>query len=278
MASEFELETSHPPLPLHEPAVLPVHAGKRYFLTGGARGLGAAVARLLTAQGARVFVTDILEEEAAATAASLGASELHARIDVGDPASIRAAVSTARERLGGFDGAVNIAGIVIHPDPLDIPWETWERQFEVNVFGTYQVVREVTAVMIAEGSRGAIVNTASEAGKQGHVDSLAYSGSKAAVISMTRLLAEALAPHDINVNCVCPGGMPTEMLREVAVNYARIRHEDDPGSIFDRMTNKQLKRHTEVSEVAQVFSFLLSDAAMVVRGQAINADAGGTPY
>ena len=76
--------------------------------------------------------------------------------------------------------------------------------------------------MIDSGARGAIVSVASEAGKKGHIESLAYSASKAALINMTRVLSAALAPHDINVNCVCPGGVATDMLREVAVAYGKL--------------------------------------------------------
>ena len=76
--------------------------------------------------------------------------------------------------------------------------------------------------MIGSGARGAIVSVASEAGKKGHIESLAYSASKAALINMTRVLSAALAPHDINVNCVCPGGVATDMLREVAFAYGKL--------------------------------------------------------
>ena len=113
------------PHPLHLPPVLPSHAGKRYLVTGAARGLGKAVAALLTAQGASVWGVDILEAELALTAEELGLAG-SGRIDVGDEQSIAAAIATARTGLGGFDGVVNIAGIVIHADPpgsLEAYWQ-----------------------------------------------------------------------------------------------------------------------------------------------------------
>lgn len=262
---------------LRLPPVLPSHEGKRYLVTGAARGLGKAVAELLTAQGAIVWAVDILDDELARTAAELGLGDRHGRIDVGDEESIAAAVAAARAGLGGFDGLVNVAGIVLHADPLEVSWADWRRLTDVNVVGSYELSRLVAKAMIEDGVHGAIVNTASEAGKVGHIDSLAYSASKAAVISMTRMLSEALAEHDINVNCVCPGGLPTAMLREVADAYSEIVGEDAE-SIFGKMVATQLGRHTSLEEVAGVYSFLLSDAAYVVRGQAVNADAGGTPY
>ena len=127
------------------------------------------------------------------------------------------------------------------------------------------------------GTRGAIVSIASEAGKKGHKESLAYSASKAGLISMTRILSEALADKDINVNCICPGGVATPMLREVSVAYSGVTSEP-AAAIFDKMISQQLVRHLQPVEVARVVSFLLSDDAMLVRGQAVNADAGETPY
>jgi len=274
--SKFNTIEQPEPHPLHLPPVLPSHAGKRYLVTGAARGLGKAVAALLTAQGASVWGVDILEAELALTADEFGLAG-SGRIDVGDEQSIAAAVTTARTGLGGFDGVVNIAGIVIHADPLEISWSDWRRLVDINLLGTYEVSRLVAKAMIEDGVRGAIVNTASEAGKVGHADSLAYSATKAAVISQTRVLSESLAQHDINVNCVCPGGLPTAMLREVADAYSEIVGEDAE-AIFGKMVATQLGRHTSLEEVASVYSFLLSDAAYVIRGQAVNADAGGTPY
>ena len=153
----------------------------------------------------------------------------------------------------------------------------WEKIFRVNLFGAYEVSRLVARSMIASGARGAIVSVASEAGKKGHMESLAYSASKAALINMTRVLSAVLAPHDINVNCVCPGGVATDMLREVSVAYARLVAAP-PDEVFSQLISSQLQRHIEPIEVARTISFLLSDAAVIIRGQAVSADGGDTPY
>ncbi|MBV9288117.1 MAG: SDR family oxidoreductase, partial [Hyphomicrobiales bacterium] len=113
--------------------------------------------------------------------------------------------------------------------------------------------------------------------KKGHIESLAYSASKAALINMTRMLSAALAPHDINVNCVCPGGVETDMLREVAAVYAGLVGAP-ADEVFPQLVSAQLRRHIEPVEVARVISFLLSDDAVIIRGQAVNADGGDTPY
>ena len=199
------------------------------------------------------------------------------RLDLADPASIAAAVKAAEGRLGRIDGLVNCAAIVIHADPLEASWADWEKIFRVNLFGAYEASRLVAKSMIAAGVRGAIVNVASEAGKKGHIDSLAYSASKAALINMTRTLSATLAPHDINVNCICPGGVATDMLREVAVAYGKLV-DAAPDDIFPQLVSSQLVRHIEPDEVARAISFLLSDDAIIVRGQALNADGGDTPY
>ena len=172
---------------------------------------------------------------------------------------------------------MNCAAIVLHADPLAIPRSEWRKQFEVNLFGAYEVSRLVARRMIEGGVKGAIVSIASEAGKKGHKESLAYSASKAGLISMTRMLSETLAPYDINVNCVCPGGVATPMLREVSAAYSAVTSEPAP-AIFDKMVSQQLVRHLQPMEVARVTSFLLGDDAMLIRGQAVNADAGETPY
>ena len=120
--------------------------------------------------------------------------------------------------------------------------------------------------MIDSGARGAIVSVASEAGKKGHIEFLAYSASKAALINMTRVLSVTLAPHDINVNCVCPGGVATDMLREVAVAYGKLAGQAAE-DVFPQLVSSQLVRHIEPVEVARTISFLLSDDAIIIRGK-----------
>jgi NAD(P)-dependent dehydrogenase (short-subunit alcohol dehydrogenase family) len=198
-------------------------------------------------------------------------------MDIADPTSIAGAVAASEAKLGPLDGLVNCAAIVIHADPLATAWPDWERLFRINLFGAYEASRLVALSMIASGARGAIVSVASEAGKKGHMESLAYSASKAALINMTRVLSTALAPHDINVNCVCPGGVASDMLREVAVAYGRLAGEA-PDEVFPQLVSSQLLRHIEPVEVARVISFLLSDDAVIIRGQAVSTDGGDTPY
>lgn len=275
---EFSTRPPHAPLAIRLKRPTKIHEGKGFIVTGGAGGVGRATAELLLAEGARVVLADVRCDalnEAVKAIADVNA--IAVTLDAANPASIASAVSAAEERLGRLDGLVNCAAIVIHSDPLEASWSDWEKIFSVNVFGAYEASRLVARSMIVAGVRGAIVNVASEAGKKGHKESLAYSASKAALISVTRMLSASLAPHDINVNCVCPGGVATDMLREVAVAYSKLAAAA-PDEIFGKLVSSQLLRHIDPVEVARTISFLLSDDAMIIRGQAIRADGGDTPY
>jgi NAD(P)-dependent dehydrogenase (short-subunit alcohol dehydrogenase family) len=212
-----------------------------------------------------------------AAAAAIGGDAFAVRMDLAEPVSIAAAIEDTESRLGPLDGLVNCAAIVIHAEPLETVWTDWERIFRINLFGAYEASRLVARSMISSGARGAIVSVASEAGKKGHFESLAYSASKAALINMTRVLSAALAPHDINVNCVCPGGVASDMLHEVAVAYGKLTGQA-PEEVYPQLVSSHLNRHIEPVEVARTISFLLSDEAIIIRGQAVSADGGDTPY
>ena len=275
---DFSTRPPHAPLPVRARRAGPVHAGKGFIVTGAAGGVGRATAELLLAEGAHVALADVRQAALDRTVAAIGDPKAFAIVlDAARPASIASAIAAAEAGLGRIDGLVNCAAIVIHADPLEIAWSDWEKIFSVNLFGAYEAARLAAKSMIANGVRGAIVNVASEAGKKGHKESLAYSASKAGLISVTRVLSAALAAHDINVNCVCPGGVATDMLREVAIAYGKLV-DSPPDDVFGKLVSSQLLRHIDPSEVARTISFLLSDAALIIRGQAISADGGDTPY
>ncbi len=229
---QFSTCPPHRPLPVRDPVRSKRHHGRVILVTGAAGGVGRATAELLAAEGARVALADIRSDALAAAVAAIGSEDAFAvPLDLADPFSIARAVAAAGARLGRIDGLVNCAAIVVHADPLETAWADWERIFRVNLFGAYEASRLVAKSMIASGARGAIVSYASEAGKKGHMESFAYSASKAALINMTRVLSAALAPHDINVNCVCPGGVATDMLRDAAVAYGKLV-DAPPGEVF----------------------------------------------
>ena len=125
--------------------------------------------------------------------------------------------------------------------------------------------------------KGAIVNIASNAGKVGYRNMAGYNASKAAVISLTRSLSMEWVDKGINVNAVCPGGVATDMLKNVA-DFLGPRLGQDSGELLKTMVPQQLGRHIQPVEVGRVVAFLLSDAAEIIRGQSINVDGGDTPY
>jgi NAD(P)-dependent dehydrogenase (short-subunit alcohol dehydrogenase family) len=252
--------------------------GRRYVVTGAAGGIGTAIVSVLLEQGARVALFD-LDPDATAAAARLadpgGARTLAVAVDVTDPGSVTAGVTRAAEHFGGLDGLVNNAGSVV----LDAAWDAepadWRRQLEVNVTGSFLCAREVGRHLRGRG--GAIVNVASNCGKVGYKNMAAYNAAKAAVISLTRSLSMEWAGDNINVNAVCPGGVDTPMLAGVA-EWLSPRLGIDAAELLAGMGPVQLARKVAPVEVARVIAFLLSDDALIIRGQAINVDGGDTPY
>jgi NAD(P)-dependent dehydrogenase (short-subunit alcohol dehydrogenase family) len=187
-------------------------AGRTFLVTGGGSGLGAATAQLLVGEGANVVVADL-------QAGNIGH---FVETDVLDEASVRRAVDTAIEEFGGLHGAVNCAGIggaglVVGKDGEPFPLEAFRRVVEVNLVGTFNVIRLAAAAMVAnepaaDGERGVIVNTASNAAYDGQIGQAAYAASKGGVVSLTLPIARELGRHGIRVMTIAPGPADTPML------------------------------------------------------------------
>ncbi|MEU1185008.1 SDR family NAD(P)-dependent oxidoreductase [Streptomyces sp. NPDC005820] len=277
---EFRRDRSVEPITVSRNPAFPVHAGKSFVVTGAAGGVGRALSELLIAEGARVVLADIDKAEVDQLATALGGDEagVHAvELNLLDQDSIGAAVASCLSHLGRIDGLANVAGVVKMAPALSHTRELWDLQFGVNVFGTFELTKEIAQHMADGGHGGAIVNVASEAGKVGHPNMLAYNASKAAVINITRVLAVELAPHHINVNCVAPGGVDTPMLHDVADKFGEMA-DASSSDIFTYMANEQLGRHIAPVEVAVAISFLLGNRVQAIRGVTLNVDGGVTPY
>jgi len=187
-------------------------AGRTFLVTGGGSGLGAATARLLAAADANVVVADL----------QAGETGLFVETDVLDEASVQRAVERARHEFGALHGAVNCAGIggaglVVGKDGEPFPLEAFRRVVEVNLVGTFNVIRLAAAAMAgndpnAEGERGVIVNTASNAAYDGQIGQAAYAASKGGVVSLTLPIARELGRHGIRVMTIAPGPSDTPML------------------------------------------------------------------
>ncbi|MCS6806133.1 MAG: SDR family oxidoreductase [Blastocatellia bacterium] len=254
--------------------------GKVVLVTGAGQGIGRGIAQAVAEAGADLSLVDVRlasVQETAALVQQTGRRALPLLADVTDGESCRQAIAKTVEFFGQLDGLVNNAGIIKMDSALDITAHDWHRQFDVNVHGLFSCCQLAARQMIAQGTGGAIVNVASNAGKVGYPNMAAYNATKAAVISITRSLANEWAQYRINVNAVCPGGVDTPMLFEVAT-WLTNRFGGDPHELVKTMKPHQMDRHVQPIEVGRVVAFLLSEHATVIRGQAINCDGGDTPY
>jgi 2-dehydro-3-deoxy-L-rhamnonate dehydrogenase (NAD+) len=190
-------------------------------VTGGAQGIGRAIAERLLTAGAAVCLWDRAPEALTSTAydlRTLGTVEA-VTVDVTDPAAVSAAVQATRERFGGIDILVNNAGIAGPNHPLwEYPLEDWREVVEVNLLGTFYCCRAVVPVML-QGGYGRIINIASIAGKEGNPQASAYSASKAGVIGLTKSLGKELAHHGILVNCVTPAAVETDLFQQMTPEH-----------------------------------------------------------
>jgi NAD(P)-dependent dehydrogenase (short-subunit alcohol dehydrogenase family) len=194
---------------------------KVFLVTGAGSGLGAAVARLLAGEAARVVIADVNETAGAAVAAELDDNAIFVRTDVTDATAAEAAVNRAIDRFGHLHGLINCAGIAPGEKVLgrDGPHrlETFSRAVTINMIGTFNMIRLSTEAMArnapdAEGERGVIVNTASVAAFDGQIGQAAYAASKGGVAAMTLPIARELARHGIRVVSIAPGIFETPMM------------------------------------------------------------------
>jgi acetoin reductase-like protein len=194
------------------------------FVTGGARGIGAAIVDRYVAEGARVAVADLNSGEAKETAARHGEKALAVALDVTNTASIEAAVETVVARWGGIDILVNNAGIFDMGPIVEVTEQSYEEVFAVNVKGLFFTLQAVAKRMIARGQGGKIINMASQAGRRGEALVAIYCASKAAVISLTQSAGLDLIRHRINVNGIAPGVVDTPMWDHVDSLFAKYEH------------------------------------------------------
>ncbi|MGD9703103.1 MAG: SDR family NAD(P)-dependent oxidoreductase [Acidimicrobiia bacterium] len=236
--------------------------GRRAIVTGGARGIGAAIATTFIREGASLALIDVLADEVAATAASIGASPYV--VDLRDADATRTTMDAAIADLGGIDVLVNNAGMLRFTSFLDISADEWDEMFVVNVRSMLVTSQVAARSMIAAASGGKIVNMASMGGKVGSPNQSHYAASKAAVISLTRVAAMELGEHGITVNCICPGYVLTEMGAGTRT----------PEKVAEWSAKSPLGRLAQPQDVANAALFLASSDGDYLTGDALNVCGG----
>ncbi|MCC8190122.1 MAG: 3-oxoacyl-[acyl-carrier-protein] reductase [Planctomycetes bacterium] len=240
--------------------------GKNAVVTGGARGIGEAIARLMARMGANIIIWDVLEDQAKATAEALagefGVKTAGLAVDVTKGESVDAAVETAVAAFGSIDILVNNAGITRDGLIIRMKEEDWDQVLAINLKGVWQCTKSVGRVMLKARS-GAIVNIASVVGVMGNAGQANYSASKAGVIGLTKTSAKEFASRGVRVNAVAPGYIRTAMT--------------------DKLTEEQRSRMQALiplgelgtpEDVADAVGFLASSAARYITGQTINVCGG----
>src|SRR5258706_8003953 len=239
--------------------------GRNGVVTGGASGLGFAIAARLVASGAKVVIWDLNGEAAHAAGQNLGGSSIAA--DVSEMASVGSALQKTLAIVPAIDIFVNNAGISGPNAKLsEYPVDDWKRIFAVNVEGTFYCCRAVVPLM-RERNYGRIVNIASVAGKDGNPNASAYSASKAAVIALTKSLGKELAETSVRVNCVTPAAVRTPLFAQMTQAH------------IDYMLSKiPLGRLGEPQEVAALVAWLASEECSFSTGAVFDLSRGRSTY
>jgi 3-oxoacyl-[acyl-carrier protein] reductase len=236
-------------------------SGRRILVTGAASGMGAAIARLFAAEGAALALLDRDGERLEGVAQPLGA--VHGACDVSDLVQVEAAVGAAAEALGGLDGLVNAAGVLINKPFAELDPESWSRMLGVNLSGPFHVIRSALPAL-RKAAQATIVNVASVSGYLPMEGTAGYSASKAGLIMLGKSLALELGPT-IRVNTICPGVVKTGMTRYI---------QDNPEHAQRAADRTALRTLGEPEDIARTALFLSTDDSRFTTGTEVVADGG----
>ena len=241
--------------------------GRVAVVTGGAQGIGLAVAKRLLQSGAKVALWDRDRELVERTARDLGEHAMAQPLDQTDPEAVKDAAKTVADRFGAVDVLVANAGIAGSNGPVvNYAIEEWNRIVDVNLNGVFNCCRAVLPYMI-ERNYGRVVNVASIAGKEGNPNAAAYSASKAGVIALTKSLGKETAGYDIAVNCVTPAAARTRIFDQMAQSH------------IDYMLSRIPRgRFLEVDEAASMIVWLTTAENSFTTGAVFDLSGGRAPY
>jgi glucose 1-dehydrogenase len=243
--------------------------GKTAIVTGGARGIGLAIAKRYVAEGARVVIADIDESTGKAAAAALGAVARFVRTDVGAAGDARNVIAEALGFAGDIDILVNNAGIIHTADFLDIAEADFDRVMRINLKGMFLVgqaaARQMVAQVKAGKAPGAIVNMSSINARVAIPNQVPYCVSKGGVDQLTKVMALSLSPYGIRVNAIGPGSIMTDILKSIATDQAAKNR---------LLSRTPLGRVADPDEIAAIAAFLASKDASYITGETIYADGG----
>jgi NAD(P)-dependent dehydrogenase (short-subunit alcohol dehydrogenase family) len=244
------------------------------IVTGGARGIGAAICRRYAEEGARVVVADILAKEAAAAAAAIGRGAFPVALDVTHRPSIDAMVEAVVARAERIDILVNNAAVFEMEPVLEVTEASFDRQFAINVKGLLFTLQAAAVQMVQQGDGGKIVNFSSQAGRRGEALLPVYCATKAAVISLTQSAGLRLIKHRINVNAIAPGVVDTPMWDQVDALFAK--YESLPLGEKKRRVGLAVPygRMGLPDDIAGAAVFLASADADYIVAQTLNVDGG----
>jgi NAD(P)-dependent dehydrogenase (short-subunit alcohol dehydrogenase family) len=236
--------------------------GKRAIVTGGAGGIGGAIAKRFAAAGALIMIADLNADKASATAAALGKGHVATGVDVASLDSVNAMVAQTERALGGVDILVHSAGVAMLRDVLEVDPADWKRVIDINLMGTYYACLAVARSMVARKAGGSLITIASAAAARPSLGATAYGASKGGVVTLTKGLAVDLASRNIRVNSIAPGPIETEM--------ARGEHRSETRIMFEKMI--PMHRYGRADELASAALFLASDESSYVSGSIVTVD------
>ncbi len=246
------------------------------FITGGASGIGRAIAEAFAAEGAKIAIADLNAEQAAKTAEEIGGGAIGMGCDVSDEAILNGAIDRTLERFGRLDVLINNAGLQFVSPIEEFPTAKFEQMIKVLLVAPFVAIKRAFPAMKAQGF-GRVINVASINGLVGFAGKAAYNSAKHGVIGLTKVAALEGAAHGITVNALCPGYVDTPLVRNQLADLARTR-EVPLEKVLDEVIYPLVpqKRLLQVQELADYAMFLASSSAAGVTGQAVVMDGGYT--